>query len=77
MTELLDFGNYPEFSGDGLGDVQFIGKNVQIYVFGWRRIDKVWRRVVTGFATVPQDALPAENIDRLRKEYSPEENRAH
>lgn len=68
-SEMLNFGNYVEMRGDGLGDVQFIGRNIQIYLFGWRRIDGVWRRVTTGFAEVPETAIPAENLARLRTEY--------
>lgn len=68
-SEMLNFGNYAEMRGDGIGDVQFIHRNIQIYLFGWRRIDGVWRRVVTGFVEVPETSIPAENLARLRAEY--------
>lgn len=76
-TRLLDLGNYPEIQADGLGDVMFHEGKAHFVLFGWRRIDGVWRRVIVGLIIRPASSLLPEQTIRLREMFAAGDRRVH
>jgi hypothetical protein len=66
-NQLLDFGNYPEIHADGLGDVLFHQDKAHFILFGWKRIDGVWRRIVVGTITRPISSVTLEQTVALKE----------
>ena len=64
-SNLLDLGNYPEIRADGLAQVWTHAGNAHFILFGWRRIDGVWRRTIAGIAIRPATSLRPEQIPGL------------
>jgi hypothetical protein len=56
-TTLLDFADYPEIAIDGVGDMQFIGRQAYMLLFRWKRIDGVWRPVVVAAVNAPAEMV--------------------
>lgn len=66
-ARLLDLGGYPEIRADGLAQVFSYAGNAHIILFGWRRIDGIWRQTVAGLVIRPLTALLPEQIPGAEK----------
>lgn len=55
--ELLDYGSYPEITAHGIADVCVYGSMTEIVYFRWKRMEGIWRRVVSGVAFRPTDSV--------------------
>ena len=53
MAELLDFGDYPHIHADGCGEIHIINGLARFLQFRWRKVDGVWRPVVSGSIAMP------------------------
>lgn len=45
---LVEYGEYPEISADGVGDLKVIGTKLYIVLFRWRRVDGIYQRCICG-----------------------------
>lgn len=55
--ELLDLGGYPEITGNGIGAVHVHGSITEVIYFRWKKIEGIWRRVVSGAAFRPTETV--------------------
>lgn len=57
-STLVDLGAYPEIYADGIGDLQMLaGNNTRMVLFSWRKLDGVYRKVITGMVIRPAATL--------------------
>lgn len=62
-ASLIDLGDYPEIHADNIGDYQELcGGRCRFVLYGWYKMDGVWRPKVTGLLTRPVETMTMEQI---------------
>jgi hypothetical protein len=53
-NDIIDLGGYPEFYADEVAEIQSLsGGNRRVIYIAWKKLDGVYRRVISGVAIRP------------------------